>query len=155
MKPAVVSGTSTSGITTLTMTVDNEDIALHFMKKLFKKGLISRAQFKPKAMHRTYLKFGTLHTESGKITLDLTTPTEQVAPLIEWINNHNPNPYDYPVPNMMAVSIVSGNPAYIASIKSDLSLAANLKMDEVEDATNVIDLQTEESKTVRIQPKQV
>jgi hypothetical protein len=42
-KPAVVAGTSVSGITTLMMNVDTQDIALHFIKKLFKNGLISKA----------------------------------------------------------------------------------------------------------------
>jgi uncharacterized protein involved in tolerance to divalent cations len=99
-------------------------------------------------VHRTYLKFGSIQTDSDKIQLELTTPTEQAGALIDWINMHNPNPYDYPVPNMIAMAIKSGNEAYIKSIKSDLSLGANLKMDEIDDATNIIDVQINESKTV-------
>jgi hypothetical protein len=104
-KAAVVAGTSISGITTMVMNVDTQDIALHFIKKLFKNGLISKAQMKDGGMHRSYLKFGEIHTESDKIQLELTTPTEQAGALIDWIDLHNPNPYDYPVPNMIAMAI--------------------------------------------------
>ena len=145
-KPAVVSGTSVGGIVTMKMTIDSEDIALHFIKKLFKQGLISKAQMKPGNMHRTYLKFGQIHTESGKYSLELTTPATMAASLIDYIDTHNPNPYDYPVPNMIAQDINSGNPAYIQSIKADINLGKNLKMDEVDDQTNVIDLQINETK---------
>jgi hypothetical protein len=64
-------------------------------------------------MHRSYLKFGAIATESDKLQLELTTPTEMAGVLIDWINVHNPNPYDYPVPNMIAMGIKSGNEAYI------------------------------------------
>jgi len=67
--------------------------------------------------------------------------------LIDYINLHNPNPYDYPVPNMIAMGIKDGNTAYLTSITADLSKGKNLKMDEDDDHTNVIDLQMEEKKT--------
>ena len=146
-KPAVVEGTSPSGVTKMTLNVDSEEIALHFIKKLFKNELISHAQMRAGKMHRSYLKFGEIHTESDKMAIELTTPTGQAGPLIDFINKHNPNPYDYPVPNMMASAIKDGNTAYLTGIKSELHLGKALKMDEEEDHTNVIDLQINDSKT--------
>jgi len=70
----VVSGASAAGVITMRMNVDSEDIGLHFIKKLFKNELISRAQMRPGKNHRSYLKFGEIHTESDKIQLELTTP---------------------------------------------------------------------------------
>ena len=146
-KPAVVAGDGASGITRVLMTVDNEDHALHFIKKLFKQELITKAQLKQGKMHRSYLKFGKMHTESERVSVELTTKSDRVSNLIEWINLHQPTQYDYPVPDMMAVAIKSGNEAYIQSIKTDIDLGKNVKMDEVEDATNVIDIQLQESAT--------
>lgn len=132
------------------MNVDSEDIALHFIKKLFKNELISRAQTKAGRLHRSYLKFGEIHTDSDKTIVELTTPTDMAGPLIDFINLHNPNPYDYPVPNMIAMAIKDGNTAYLTAMKSDIYLGKDLKMDEDEDHTNVVDLQINESKTSTI-----
>lgn len=152
-KPAVVAGGSASGIIKMTMNVDSEELGLHFIKKLFKNELISRAQMQPGKLHRSYLKFGEIHTESDKVALELTTPTGQAGALIDFINLHNPNPYDYPVPNMMAMAVHDGNTPYVTSINADLTAGANLKMDEIDDHTNVVDLQINQENTKTPQKK--
>ena len=137
----------------MTMNVDSEELGLHFIKKLFKNELISRAQMQPGKLHRSYLKFGEIHTESDKVALELTTPTGQAGALIDFINLHNPNPYDYPVPNMMAMAVHDGNTPYVTSINADLTAGANLKMDEIDDHTNVVDLQINQENTKTPQKK--
>ena len=107
----------------------------------------------PGKLHRSYLKFGEIHTESDKVALELTTPTGQAGALIDFINLHNPNPYDYPVPNMMAMAVHDGNTPYVTSINADLTAGANLKMDEIDDHTNVVDLQINQENTKTPQKK--
>ena len=103
---------------------------------------------KPGKMNRSYLKFGQIHTESGKFSVELTNPTGKAAELFEFINLHNPNPMTtHSAPNPIAMAIKDGNTAYMTSIKADLGQRKNLKMDEEDDHTNVIDLQINESKT--------
>ena len=54
---------------------------------------------------------------------------------------------------MMAMAVHDGNTPYVTSINADLTAGANLKMDEIDDHTNVVDLQINQENTKTPQKK--
>lgn len=74
---------------------------------------------------RSYLKFGTPSTEKKRVRMEMTVPDDRVPKLIDYVNNNNPTQYDYPVPDVTVIPVVTGNSQYIkwarASGKVDFS----------------------------------
>lgn len=91
------------------MTVDNLDHAMRFAKILFKNGLVTQIQSQDGGFNRSFLKFGRIHTEIGRVRMELTTTNDKVTQLVDFINHHNPTPYDYPVPDSTVLPVTKGN----------------------------------------------
>ena len=58
-----------------------------------------------------------MSTEKGRDKLELTTTGDKVAELIDYINKNNPTTYDYPVPDVVAIPVETGNSKYISWVK--------------------------------------
>ena len=96
---------SPSGASLVYVTIDNEEHARRFVKRLFSKGLIAQAELANGGFERSYLMFGTIHTDQQKVYLQLTTTDERVPELIDFVNNNNPSEYDYPMPDIVVEPI--------------------------------------------------
>lgn len=117
-KKADAGAASGSGISLVYLTVDSDEHADRFTKQLFSKGLIATAVTQEGGFQRTYLKFGRMTTEKGRDRLELTTSNDNVKALIDYINDNNPNSYDYPVPDISVIPVENGNPAFVKWVKS-------------------------------------
>lgn len=104
---------SKGGISLVYLDVDTEEHATRFIKDLFKEGLVSAVEMMEGGYERSYLKFGTPSTELKRARLEMVTPDDKVATLIDYINNNNPTTYDYPVPNTTVVPVTVANPEYV------------------------------------------
>ena len=65
--------------------------------------------------------FGTIHTDTGKVFLKMTTSDDRVAELIDFINENNPTNYDYPVADIQVEPISAANKSYIEWVKAHTS----------------------------------
>lgn len=72
-------------------------------------------------------------TEQGRIKLEMVTTGDRVAKLIDYINEHNPTEYDYPVPDTIVVPVEKGNKKYIAWVKKTLEENKDGLHEEAED----------------------
>ena len=52
--------------------------------------------------------------------LEVVTTNGKMTELIDYVNKYNPSGYDYPVPNIIALPIVSGNSEYIKWVKAQV-----------------------------------
>lgn len=60
-------------------------------------------------------------TEKGRDKLELVTSADKVAAVIDYTNQNNPTQYDYPVPDVVAIPIETGNAKFLAWAKKQLS----------------------------------
>jgi uncharacterized protein involved in tolerance to divalent cations len=120
-KKADGSAASASGVVIVYLTVDDDEHATRFVKALFNKDLIASANQYEGNFERTYLKLGRMATEKGRDKLELTTTGDKVAALIDYINQNNPTSYDYPVPDVVAIPVETGNAKYISWVKKTIS----------------------------------
>ena len=104
-KAAPLPQKSPSGASLVYVTIDNEEHARRFVKRLFSKGLIAQAELANGGFERSYLMFGTIHTDESRVYLQLTTSDERVPQLIDFVNNNNPNDYDYPISDVVVEPI--------------------------------------------------
>ena len=116
---------SESGIYLTYFTVDTSEHAFRYIKDLFAAGLCPDASFEEQGIDRSYLKFGRLSTDPNRVRVQVTVPTEKVNPLIEYINEHNPSSYDYPVQDVYVVPVQNANTEYVKWINEQ----ANKKID--------------------------
>ena len=79
------------------MTLEDRDKVDRLVKRLFSQAMIAQAEINTGSMEREYLQYGNLQSTSEKLSLELTTSDERVADVINYINENNPNEYDYPV----------------------------------------------------------
>lgn len=112
---------SKSNVVMVYLTVDNDEHATRFVKALFNQGLIASANQYEGNFERTYLKLGRMATERGRDKLELTTTSDKVAALIDYVNTHNPTSYDYPVPDTVAIPVETGNAKYISWVKKQIA----------------------------------
>lgn len=127
-KSAELTTGSKSGISLAYMTIDSEEHATRFIKDLFHNGLVSAVQMMDAGFDRSYLKFGQPATEKTRVRLEITLADDNVAKLIDFTNNNNPTPYDYPVPDVVAIPIVTGNSDYISWAKG----AGKIEYDKID-----------------------
>ena len=120
-KPATAATGTKSGIVLVYLTVDNDEHATRVIKGLFNKKLIAAANQYEGNFERTYLKLGRMSTEQGRDKIELTTTADKVAALIDYINNNNPTDYDYPVPDIFAIPVETGNEKWISFVKKSVS----------------------------------
>jgi uncharacterized protein involved in tolerance to divalent cations len=106
-------GKAQSGLSLAYLTVDTEEAATRFIKDLFKEGLISQVQMFEHGFKRTFLKFGRKHTETTRYRLEMVVPDSKVKNLIDYTNKNNPTSYDYPVPDVTAIPITTGNQKFL------------------------------------------
>jgi len=114
-------GASSTGIYLVYLTVDSEEHASRFVKDLFKSGMVAAVEMTESGFDRSYLKFGRISTEKGRTRLQMTTSASRVTELINYINNENPTPYDYPVPNTTVLAVENANEGYVRWVKSQTS----------------------------------
>jgi len=62
--------------------------------------------------------------------MELTTASKKVDALIDYINNHNPTPYDYPVPDISVLAVKGGNKDYLKFAKESTEKGMKVKLDE-------------------------
>jgi uncharacterized protein involved in tolerance to divalent cations len=121
---------SKSGVVLVYLTVDNDEHATRFVKALFNRNLIASANQYDSNFERTYLKLGRMATERGRDKLELTTTTDKVAALIDYVNENNPTIYDYPVPDTIAIPVTTGNQKYLNWVTKSIGAnTAGLKED--------------------------
>lgn len=69
-------------------------------------------------------------TERGRDKLELTTTTDKVAELIDYVNENDPTIYDYPVADTIAIPVTTGNTKYLDWVKKSIAKnAGGLKED--------------------------
>lgn len=112
------------------LTVDNDEHATRFVKALFNQGLIASANQYEGNFERTYLKLGRMSTEKGRDKLELTTTGDKVTALIDYVNQHNPTSYDYPVPDTVAIPVTTGNAKYLAWVRKQMGSGSGLHEEE-------------------------
>ena len=76
--------------------------------------------------------FGTAHTDEGKNYLQLTTSDARVPELINFINTHNNNKYDYPVPDVIVEPVQDGNEEFLAWVGRATKEGSGFDYDEPE-----------------------
>lgn len=130
---------SATGVSIVYLTIDTLDQTEHFLKKVFHEGLCSKAQYLDGGFDRAYLKFGEMHEDTHRVYVELTTVQDKIKPLIDYINKHPATPYDYPKPDVTVVGVKDGSKAYIEWAQSAVELGKKIKLDEVEDKTNIVD----------------
>ena len=130
---------SQTGLSILSMTLDNVENTEKFVRKVFHEGLCSRAQYIDGGFERAYLKFGKIHEEHHRVYLELTTTTDKAGGLMDFINKHPPILYDYPVPDLVTMGVKDANKAFVDWATESIGLGKALKLDEVEDKTNIVD----------------
>ena len=64
--------------------------------------------------------------------MEFTTNTEKVDKLIDYVNNHNPTPYDYPVPDITVIPVLGGNKDHLTYIKESTEKGMKVKLTEPE-----------------------
>lgn len=119
-------GTAESDVVQVSLTVDSDEHATRLVKALFNQNLIAQADQIEGNTERTYLKLGRMATEKQRDTLQLTTTHDKVASLIDYINQHNPTDYDYPVPNTVAVPVKTGNADFLNWVHTTMQQGAGL-----------------------------
>ena len=55
-------------------------------------------------------------SEPNRIRLELSTSDDKVTKLVEYVNNNQPTPYDYPVPDITVLPVSGGNEKYLEFI---------------------------------------
>ena len=86
------------------------------------------------------MSLGTIDTQDTRAYLELTTQDSLVTKVVDYINRHNQNSYDYPVPDVIVEPVVKANPSWLSYVKSNTGKGAGFKYDEdddKEDDTNV------------------
>jgi uncharacterized protein involved in tolerance to divalent cations len=73
--------------------------------------------------------------EANRIKMELTTSDEKVLKLVEYVNNNQPTPYDYPVPDITVLPVSGGNEKYLEFIKE--STEKSKKVELTEEETNI------------------
>ena len=74
-------------------------------------------------------------SEPNRIRLELSTSDDKVTKLVEYVNNHQPTPYDYPVPDITVLPVSGGNDKYLEFIKKSTEKSMKVKLTEEE--TNI------------------
>lgn len=74
----------------INVTMDSENVADKFVKRLFSEGLIAQAE-RTTNFERSYMSLGTMDTSDSKAYLQLTTRDALVTKVIDFINQHNQN----------------------------------------------------------------
>ena len=70
--------------------------------------------------------------EPNRIRLELTTSDEKILKLVEYVNNHQPTPYDYPVPDITVLPVSGGNDKYLDFVKKSTEKSKNVKLTDEE-----------------------
>ena len=107
-----------SGISIVSVTMEDRDKVDRFIKRLFSKALIAQAELNTGSMQREYLQYGNLQATNEKLLVELTTADAKVPDLINFINAQNPNEYDYPVTDVQVEAVDSGDSSYFAWVKA-------------------------------------
>ena len=75
-------------------------------------------------------------TEKGRDRLELITTGDKVAALIDYINQNNPTSYDYPVPDVVAIPVETGNAKFISWVKKTIAENAGGLHEEAQTPTS-------------------
>lgn len=62
----------------------------------------------------------------------MTTASTKVPALIDYVNDHNPTPYDYPVPDVTVIPVKGGNKDFLTFAKTSTEKGMKVKLDESE-----------------------
>ena len=125
---------STSGVSLVTLTIDNDEGAVKFIKQLFAKKLVASVNVNEGNFERTFLKFGRMETENNRDRLEMVTTDDKVASLITFINTDSPSNKDYPRPDVIVSAVEGGNTDYIDWVKRHVSAEFALNKKDSEDA---------------------
>lgn len=109
---------SQSGVSKVLFTLENDEISKGFIKTLFTSGLIASAEMENSGFEREYLMFGQIHHDKTKLRVTLTTSDDRVDKLVDYINEHHPNQYDYPSNEIVVEPQSDGSEKYIAWVKA-------------------------------------
>ena len=133
-KPNKLYKQSKSGISLVYMTIDNHENAKRFSKKLFSKGLIAQAELESSSMERSYLMFGSAHTNKDQVRLVLTTSDDRIKELVDFTNQNSPVLYDYPVQDIITEPVNTGDDDYINWVKKQTGKDQSFKYTDDSDA---------------------
>ena len=61
--------------------------------------------------------FGQIQKEVEKLSILMTTTDDRVDKLVNFINEHSPNEYDYPVHDVAVEPVSEGDPQFVAWLK--------------------------------------
>lgn len=56
-----------------------------------------------------------------------------VTKVVDYINQHNENSYDYPVPDVIVEPVQQANPTWVSFVKKSTGKKAGFKYDDPED----------------------
>ena len=127
---------SDTGASIVSLTVDDEEKAQRFIKKLFSKALIAQAEVTDGGFDRQYLMMGAIHSDKSKVYLELTTSDARVTELVDFINkNYHPG-YDYPVDDIAVEPIFAANSSFINWVKGQTKKSKGFTYDEDADQPN-------------------
>uniref|UniRef100_A0A7S3FVP8 Uncharacterized protein n=1 Tax=Strombidium rassoulzadegani TaxID=1082188 RepID=A0A7S3FVP8_9SPIT len=121
---------SNVGASLVYVTLDSEEDARRFVKRLFSKSLIANAEFHIGGFERSYLMFGHIETAENKVWLELTTSDDRVKELVNYINANDPTTYDYPVTDVQVEPIQQANKQYIEWVKMQTAPKKAFKYDQ-------------------------
>jgi periplasmic divalent cation tolerance protein len=106
------------------VTCPNETVAKTLARGLLEKRLIACANIIPN-ITSTYWWKGNIE-EDSEVLLMLKTLSESVPELTEYVRQHHP----YEVPEVIAVNIEQGNPAYLDWIRENVMTQSDNKQNE-------------------------
>ena len=79
------------------------------------------------------MALGTMDTQDTKAYLELTTQDSLVTKVVDYINKHSDNSYDYPVPDVIVEPVTAANPTWAAFVKKSTGKGAGFKYDDEEE----------------------
>lgn len=123
----------------MTLTADTLENTELFLRKVFHEGLCSKANMIQGGFERAYLKFGEMHEETKRVYVEITTTQDKIATLLDYINAHPENSYDYPVPDLTVLAIKDGSRPYVEWALGAVEEGKKIKLDEEIDHTNIVD----------------
>lgn len=127
--------------------MDSENVADKFVKRLFSEGLIAQAE-RTTNFERSYMSLGTMDTSDSRAYLQLTTRDALVTKVIDYINQHNQNSYDYPVPDVTVEPVTQANPQWVAFVKKSTKQGAGFKYDDKEEGDQAEDTNVDIEKDI-------